>query len=339
VGTRVTLRDIAQRVGLSTSAVSLIARGDGGVAESTRERVLQVMREVGYAPRPARNGQRGAAAQALALVVERLPLPVLADAAYAEVAGGMQAAARSRGFLLALHELESPTDLGTILGDPERCAGLLLLGSGDLTDDAVRRLLQRVPAVLVDNHLLGHPAECVLPDHATAGFLATEHLAALGHRRIAFLPGPRKYNTLADRLQGFLGAMALRGLPVPPDLLPPPVGGTPRKGYHQMKQLLGLPHPPTAVVATSDKSALGALEALREAGRRVPQDVALVGIDDIADAAHTDPPLTTVHWPKRELGMLAVQRLLERIERPDAVPVKTLVPCSLVVRDSCGGRR
>jgi LacI family transcriptional regulator len=132
--------------------------------------------------------------------------------------------------------------------------------------------------------------------------------------------------------------MTERGLDAPAELQPPPVSGTPRKGYLQTKQLLSLAEPPTAVVATSDKSALGALEAIREAGRRVPEDVALVGIDDIADAEHAEPPLTTVYWPKRELGELAVRRLLHRVEHPDSLPLKTLVPCRLVVRDSCGGR-
>jgi DNA-binding LacI/PurR family transcriptional regulator len=103
-----------------------------------------------------------------------------------------------------------------------------------------------------------------------------------------------------------------------------------------MRQLLALPEPPAAVVAASDKSALGALEALREAGLRTPDDVALVGIDDIADAQHAEPPLSTVDWPKRELGILAVRRLLHRIEHPVALPLKTLVPCRMVARATCG---
>jgi DNA-binding LacI/PurR family transcriptional regulator len=356
---RPTLRDIARLTGLSTSAVSIVARGERGVSEETRRRVLDTMRRLGYAARVGREGptHRIAAAatsgraarsaegkgptrdalQVLALVVERLPLPVLSDAAYAEVVGGMQAEARASGFFLALHEVESGADLRTVLQEENQYAGALLLGSGDLTDDEVLRLAAPGrPVALVDNHIPGHAIECVLPDHATAAYVATAHLIALGHQRIAFLPGPSKYKTLSDRLQGYLGAMHAHGLDVPPDLLPPPAPGSPRKGYLQMKQLLELSAPPTAVVATSDKSALGALDAIKAAGRRVPHDIALTGIDDLAEGEHAEPPLTTVRWPKRDLGVLAVRRLLDRIAQPASVPLKTLVPCHLVVRASCG---
>lgn len=335
---KATLRDIAQMVGLSPSAVSLVARGDPGVSEETRRRVLDVMRRVGYVPRG--NGAGQSTRGVLALVVEKLPLPVLSDMAYAEVVGGMQAEARARGYFLTLHEISSDTELRDVCEDAANChfAGLLVLGGGDLTDQHVLQLTAaNPPTVLVDNFVLDQQLDCVLPDHVTAGFLATDHLIHLGHRRIAFLAGAQKYKPLTHRLEGYLGAMVSAGLEVDPALIPAPVSGTPRKGYLQMKQLLALPSPPTAVVAVSDKSAFGALEAIREAHLRVPDDVALVGIDDVLDSAHTDPPLTTVAWPKRELGMLAVQQLLHRMQHPESPPLKTLVYSRLVIRSSCGG--
>jgi DNA-binding LacI/PurR family transcriptional regulator len=352
-GRRPTLRDIARLTGVSTSAVSIVARGERGVGEETRQRVVEAMRRLGYAirshrtnvPPGERSGQRGGAVhrrstrRALALVVERLPLPVLSDVAYAEVVSGMQAEARAHGHLLALHEVETAAELEPLTRELNEMAGILIIGSGDLTDAHIRRLAAPPrAAVLVDNYLAGQAIECVMPDHADAGYLATNHLVSLGHRRIAFLPGPRKYKTLIDRHDGYLRALADLGLSTTPELQPLPIPGTPRKGYLQMRQLLALTEPPTAVVATSDKSALGALEALREAGLRVPQDVALVGIDDIPGAEYTEPPLTTVHWPKRELGVLAVRRLLHRIEHSGTVPLKTLVPCQMMVRGTCGAR-
>ena len=334
---KVTLRDIAQMVGLSPSAVSLVARGDPGVADETRRRVLDVMRQVGYTPRG--NGAGQTTKGVLALVVEKLPLPVLSDIAYAEVVGGMQAEARARGYFLTLHEITSDAELQSVVEDAanRHFAGLLVLGGGDLTDQHVLQLTAaNRPTVLVDNFVYGQQLDCVLPDHVTAGFLATDHLIRLGHRRIAFLAGAQKYKPLTHRLEGYLGAMFSAGLEVDPVLIPAPVSGTPRKGYLQMKQLLALPSPPTAVVAVSDKSAFGALEAIREANLRVPDDVALVGIDDVLESAHTDPPLTTVAWPKRELGMLAVRQLLHRMRHPESPPLKTLVYSRLVVRNSCG---
>ena len=332
---RVTLRDIARTVGVSPSAVSLVARGDSGVSEQTRRKVLAAMRAAGYEPRQRELGAdtRGV----LALIVEKLPLPVLADIAYAEVVGGMQAEAREQGYFLALHEIASPAELDRVVNDARdhHLAGLLILGGGDLKDaDVLRLAATGRPTVIIDNYVLGQRLDCVLPDHRTAGFLATQHLIDLGHQRIGFLAGPTKYKTLLNRLEGYFSAMTTANVPIEPDLIIPAVSGTPRKGYLQMKDLLRRPNRPTAVVAVSDKTAFGALEAARESGVQIPSDLALVGIDDVPESSHTDPPLTTVSWSKREVGMLAVRQFVHRQRQPEAPCTLTLTYCDLVVRGS-----
>jgi LacI family transcriptional regulator len=177
----------------------------------------------------------------------------------------------------------------------------------------------------------------VVADNVTAGYLATRHLLRLGHTRIALLAGPRKYRNLVDRQEGYLDALTEYGITVDWTLLPAPThhaGG--QKGYHQMLHLLDLSRPPSAVVAISDKTAFGAMEALKERGVRIPDDMALVSIDDVAESAHTTPPLTTVSVPRSEMGSEAVRRLLALLRGEAPMPTKTVLYTHLVVRASCG---
>jgi LacI family transcriptional regulator len=333
----VTLKRIAQDAGVSLAAVSLAVNGRPGVSDETRERVQAVARKLGYTPRRAQPSQT----QMLGLVVENLPLPVLQDIFYAEVIAGMSAAVQAGGHGLMLHMLEASEDVpSTLRALRERTGGLLLLGGGDITDDCVRQMAATgVPFVLVDNYVVGEKYDCVLPDNFTAGQTATNHLIELGHRRIALLEGPRKYKTLTDRLEGYLGALNESGIPIDPDLMVKPISGTSNKGYLQMRQLLESSDVPTGIVAISDKTAFGAMEAIRQVGLRIPGDISVVGIDDVVESRQMLPPLTTVHLPKREFGHAAIERLLRRIAEPTALPSKTVLYTELVIRGSTGPPR
>jgi len=325
-----TLKRIAQDAGVSLAAVSLAVNGRPGVSDETRERVQAAARRLGYTPR--RGGVNRT--HVLGLVVEQLPLPVLQDIFYAEVIAGMLSVVQSGGHALLLHVLDETEDVtATIRLLRERTSGLLLLGGGEISDDCVRQLAtSRVPFVLVDNYVVGERLDCVLPDNFAAGQVATAHLLELGHRRIALLEGPRKYKTLTDRLEGYLAALPEAGIAIDPGLMVKAIRGVPKKGYLQMRQLLERGEPPTGVVAISDKTAFGAMEAIREAGLRIPQDISVVGIDDVIESGHTVPPLTTVRLPKREFGQAAIEKLLRRIADPDALPSKTVLYTELVIR-------
>jgi DNA-binding LacI/PurR family transcriptional regulator len=327
----VTLKRIAQDAGVSLAAVSLAVNGRPGVSDQTRQRVQAAARRLGYAPRRAQPVRT----YLLGLVVEQLPLPVLQDIFYAEVIAGMSSAAQAGGHALLLHVLEETEDItAAVRVLRERTGGLLLLGGGDISDECVRQLAASGGAfVLVDNYVVGARLDCVLPDNFTAGQMATTHLLELGHRRIALLEGPRKYKTLTDRLEGYLGALTEAGIAIDPALMIKAIAGTPKKGYLQMRQLLerGDP-PPTGIVAISDKTAFGAIEAIREAGLRIPEDISVVGIDDVLESSHAVPPLTTVRLPKREFGQAAIEKLLRRIADPGALPSKTVLYTELVIR-------
>jgi DNA-binding LacI/PurR family transcriptional regulator len=334
------MRDVARVAGVSLSTVSLVVAGQPGVGEETRVRILDAIQRLGYnlPLRPKQDQLR----YTLAIISERLVEPIERDIFYAEILQGIQMEAQAQGHRVLLHLLQ-PGDSATPLLDAslqEDIDGMVLANGGDLTDVLITRLANsRVPAVLVDNYVISQPLHCVVADNVTAGYLATQHLLRLGHRRVALLPGPRKYRSLVDRQVGYLDALAEYGLPIDQDLMPPSThhaGG--QKGYHQMLRLLELPQPPTGVVTISDKTAFGAMEALKESGKQIPGDMALVSIDDVAESAHTTPALTSVHVPRAEMGAEAIRRLLALLSGYAPRPTKTVLYTNLVVRESCGAK-
>jgi LacI family transcriptional regulator len=167
----------------------------------------------------------------------------------------------------------------------------------------------------------------------------TEYLINLGHRRIAGIGGPVKYSSLSDRMRGYQIALIEHDIPFDPSLQPLPVSGNPRKGYVQMQRLLSLPEPPTAVFAVSDRAALGAMDAIKDAGLRIPDDISVVGIDDVRDSAYSTPPLTTYSVPKYDLGRTAVFVLHELISGKAIPPCRTVLIGRMMERQSAGAPR
>lgn len=189
------------------------------------------------------------------------------------------------------------------------------------------------PFVLVGRHPSKPEVNYVDSDNENGAWAAVAHLLRLGRQRVATITGPSNMVAGADRRAGFVRALRERGLALDPDLL---AEGdfTEAGGYLAMQRLL--PHKPDALFAASDMMAQGALRALREAGRRVPEDVAVVGFDDIPTAARLEPPLTTVRQPIQRLGTTAVELLIELIDQPGSAPRRVLLATEFVIRKSCG---
>jgi DNA-binding LacI/PurR family transcriptional regulator len=217
--------------------------------------------------------------------------------------------------------------------------GLIIANDGDVTPQVIRKISEAgVQMVLIEN-FQSFPIHSVTADNYTAGRVMTEYLIKLGHTRIGALGGPAKYSSLRDRMRGHIITMIEHGLPVDPALQPPPVSGNPRKGYVQMQQLLALPEPPTAVFAVSDRAAIGAMEAIKDAGLRIPDDISVVGIDDVRDSAYSTPPLTTFSVPKYDLGRVAIFILHDLISGKLIPPARTVLLGKLVERQSAGAPR
>jgi LacI family transcriptional regulator len=210
--------------------------------------------------------------------------------------------------------------------------GLVLMGA-DLGERELARLAEAgVPTVSVDGELTGPRTACVTSDNHAGGALAAGHLHALGHERIATIAGPRGHATSRDRLRGFREELRRLGAPVPREYV---VAGDfyTESGAEAGRRLLALAQPPTAIFAASDLMAIGAIQAIRGSGLRVPRDVAVVGFDDAQVASLVDPPLTTVRQDKRGLGSAAGEAVVALVEDAEA-PARIVLPVELVVRGS-----
>ncbi len=331
---RPTARDVADESSVSLATVSLVLNGKSGVGEETRRRVLTAMERLGY----QRRGQR----LVIGLLIERLPVAAFSDPTVGAMIQGVETEVGHQGYHLLLGSVEpGANELPTMVTE-RQVGGVIVLGGGDISDAYIRTLAASdVPVVLADNAVDGLAVPCVLGDNEAGAYLATRHLLDLGHRRIALLEGPRKYKPLSQRRAGYLRAFDDADLSPDPLLMIKPLHPGPRKGYRQAEALLALPasQQPTAIVAISDKTAFGALEALKDAGLRVPDDVSLVGFDDNPDSAHIVPALTTVRLPTQAIGAIAVQRLVELIAGTDRPPSKTVLYTELVARASSGVAR
>jgi LacI family transcriptional regulator len=327
VSDRPTIRDVAERAGVSIATVSRALNDRGDVSAQTRERVREVARSVGYSADPA--------ARSLVTQKTRLVAVVVGDNAghrdLSLVFFGKVLAAISRRLAQSSYDplLLHPSDIGL----DHRFDAAVLIGVDD--DDALVADLssRQVPLVGVDVRCASRRAAYVGSDHSDGVRLALAHLHALGHRRIAHVAGAA--NTLAgsERLHAFRSECEALGLELPDELVR--LGDfSSASGYRETCVLLALPERPTAVVAASDLMALAALQAIRDAGLQPGEDVAVVGFDDLEAAALAHPPLTTIRQDRQELGTLAADRAIELIEDPEAAPRATILPVELVVRGS-----
>jgi DNA-binding LacI/PurR family transcriptional regulator len=331
VTVRPTVKEVADDAGVSLATVSLVLNGKVGVGPQTRQRVQEAIERLGY----RRRGQR----LAIGLLIERLSVPATGDPLVSVMIHGVELEASRQGYHVLFASIESGTAQLPAMVIEQQVGGLVVVGGGDISDTYIRALAETgLPLVLVDNYVDGLAVPCVLGDNVAGGYLAARHLIELGHKRIALLEGPRKYKTLTERREGFLRALDEAGLSVDPRLMAKPLRLGPRKGYHEVKSLLALPRDqwPSAIFAISDKAAFGALDALREAGLRVPDDVALVGFDDLPECEQVAPALTTVRLPAHAMGETAVQRLVDLVEGSGTAPSKTVLYTELILRQSTG---
>ncbi|MBV9894647.1 MAG: LacI family DNA-binding transcriptional regulator [Chloroflexi bacterium] len=339
-GGRPNIREVAAVAGVSISAASLALNGKPGVSATKRARVLQTVQELGY----VRNGSSGSSAgtRVLGVLMESLSIPSAHDRFYAEIVTGIEDAAQRLGYRLLLHlyrpGVDPIDDIRALMG--RDIEGLIIANGGDVTDELIARIADgRMPLVLVENYV-SENVHAVIADNFTAGLQVTEHLIRLGHRRIGALPGPVKYKSLVDRMRGYTIALLENGIEPDLGLQPAPRAGHPRKGYVQMQQLLALPEPPTAVFAVSDKTAFGAMEAIKDAGLRIPDDVSIAAVDDVYESPYASPPLTTFHVPKRSLGEAAVNTLHALLDSPNSTPAAKIVLIGhVVLRQSCAPPR
>lgn len=323
------IRDVARAAGVSISTVSRALRGYSDVNPATRQRIRDLADSLGYTPDAAGQALKSGRTGTVAALVSGSHGPALLDDFYAEVLGGVEAHLGAHDLSLLLVRAGSSSAQRRIL-QGSRCDGVVALGC-DLPAPFLLELQRSgVPLVLADAEPWHPSVPSVTVANEAGGLAATRHLLAGGRRRVAFIAeAPDNPNFLLRR-RGYLRALAEAGLEAQPERQQSGALGL-EGGYLATQKLLAAA-PFDAVFAANDTAAFGALRALAEAGRTVPDDVAVVGFDDIALARYSAPPLTTLHVPRRELGTTAAAKLLELLA--GTVPAPLELPVTLTVRDS-----
>lgn len=328
---RVTREDVAKRAGVSTAVVSYVVNdGPRPVSPETRAKVEQAIEELGYYPNEIARSLKLQRSQTIGLIVPNVNNPV-----YSEVVHSMECICIEEGYLVLLcnsgrdpqreeryvHMLRAKKVDGVVIMPSHRPMRLV---------EILKR--SHVPVIVLEHDL--PDTHCIAADDLQGGRLATEHLIELGHRRIGLIRREPSSATSSQRLVGYRQALEAAGIPYDPSLVVETQAGH-EAGYQAMQHLLALPEPPTAVFTHNDVLALGAMHAIRAAGLSIPDDISVVGYDNTVSCAYLNPPLTTVNYPKAEMGRQAALEILQLAQGRDDLQTRTIIlPTELVVRHS-----
>jgi LacI family transcriptional regulator len=332
-------QDVAKLAGVSRTTVSFVLNNVPGVkiTEETRQRVLDAAQELNYYPTAAARSLASGKTHRIGLILGRGQKRLSADAFLPSFLQGVTASVGQRGYLLVLQmEEDVPSHEAYIrLIREQQVDGLII--SGPRSDDPVLAELKEDGfPLLLHGQLKDCPMPCVDVDNKAGAYQAVMHLIGLGHRRIGFVSNaPLSYAGAKARFAGYEQALSEHRIPLEDELVRT-ASFLPETGQRAAEELLALSERPAAVFAASDVVAIGVMSAIQAAGLHIPEDMAVVGFDDIFLAAHTQPPLTTVRVPAYGLGWTAAEVLIALVEG-DAASSVTL-ETELVIRESCGGR-
>jgi LacI family transcriptional regulator, galactose operon repressor len=329
-----TIKDVASLAGVSRSTVSRVLNNRYGVKPTVRERVLRVMREHNYSPHAAARNLASARSDCIGVLIPRSAAVSLSDPFIATMIQALVDAATQQGYfaMLAMVTADRETGFYDRIIRGRHFDGIIMFSS-DIDDPILPLLIKDGrPLVMIGRHPYFTDVASVDVENRQGAREAVAHLIQRGHRRIGLINGELQMEAALARRDGYKQALLEAGLPIQADLM---VEGfySHTGGLDAMQTLLKLPDPPTAVFAASDRMAVGALEAVRNAGLRVPQDVAIVGFDNLGLAASATPPLSSVAQPIDVMAADAVQLLIEQI-KGESVPRSVRLVGQLVVRES-----
>ncbi len=329
----ITILDVAREAGVSPTTVSRVLNNQDHVRPDKRARVLTAMTRLGYVVNQQARSLAGGRSHVIGLLVHEVGV-----AYTGEIVRGIEeelVAAQYELMLYTTHRRKTKESTYVATLTRGMTDGLLLLLP--LNPQAYLETLhhERFPYVVIDYQGCDDYSPTVIARNRQAAFEVTSYLIGLGHRRIGFIAGNPELSSAIQRLDGYRAALEAHQIPYDADLV---VDGEflQAGGYQAANQLLDLPDPPTAIFAANDISAFGAMDAIRNRGLTIPDDISIVGFDDIPQAAHVHPSLTTVRQPLEEMGRLATRMLLRMIEDPEYKGERIELPTTLVLRESCG---
>jgi DNA-binding LacI/PurR family transcriptional regulator len=331
---KLTMKNIAEMAGVSTTTVSRVFHSPQLVRSETVDRVLRISKEHKY----IYNATAGDLSRKSSKVFGVL-IPTAKNSIFGNSITAIQEAAQENGFSIMLGNTHYDRGIEKNLLErfqERQVAGLILTGFNLGQEPIIQELIEMgIPCVVIWEKLDNNMISYVGFDNFKAAFTMTEYLISLKHKRIGLLIGPfTKMGRVTKRLKGYKSALEKNGIPFEPSLVIERVP-TLFDGKEAMGALLSLPDPPTAVFAASDWLAIGGLATIKERGLRVPDDISLAGFDDIDVAAYCDPPLTTMRVPAHEMGRLAIRVLLEMINNNGTGIRQYSLETDLIIRKSC----
>ncbi|WP_018152389.1 LacI family DNA-binding transcriptional regulator [Leeia oryzae] len=326
-----TIKDVALQAGVSVTTVSHALNGTRFVSEDAKARIEAAVAALSYVPSAIARSLKHNSTRTLGMMI-----PSNSNPYFAEIIRGVESQCFNAGYNLVLCNSDNDPDKQAshlrVLAE-RRIDGLILVASGAESALASQLEALNLPLVLVDRNIAGLDCDLVQVDHAAGSKMATEHLISLGHRNIACISGPAGLSPSSERRAGWKQALAdasiarREGDVARGDF-------TSRGGFLAMQTLLARKDPPTAVFVCNDVMAIGAISAIHHAGLRVPDDISIVGFDDIELAAYTIPPLTTIAQPKAAIGTGTAELLLERLTGSRTQTRQLILQPELVVRQS-----
>jgi LacI family transcriptional regulator len=329
------MQEVAERAGVSVTTVSHVINNTRFVSDDSRQRVLKAMEEMGYQPNALARSLRRQQTYTIGVIV-----PDSADPFYAEVVRGVEDVSFEQGYTITLcnsdGDIQKEGQYTNLLTE-KRVDGILFFATSNESRAHVRSLQKRqVPLVVVDRQVPNMESDLVVVDNIIGGQMATRHLLEWGHRRIGCISGPINLLLSEQRLEGFRLAMAEYNLPVDERLIKIVNAYQYQPGYQAAQELLTLENPPTAIFAFNDVLAVGVINAARELGIAVPEQLSVIGFDDLRLALYVNPALTTIGQPMYEMGEKATGMLIERIENQELAPRLQQLSLKLLVRQSTG---
>ena len=325
----VTIYDVAEKAGVSISTVSKVLNNTGSIAEKTRQKVRETMRELNYQPSVVASVKKRI--QTIGLLI-----PSIANPFMAEVARSIEDHVKKFGFSLLVcstdNHLDNELEYISIL--KQKYVDGIILATGLNDYKAIKELINaEIPVALLSRDIPSLAVDTVLVDDFLGGYEAVQYLISLGHRKIAIITENINWSVVRARVQGYRQALEEAGLEYDENLVLLD-NTTLDAGKQATRKLLDLPEPPTAIFASTEFLAIGAVKSARELGIHVPKDLSIVGFDDTILATVCDPPLTTIAQPIQEMGKKVVELLVEEIEGPKETKQRIVLSPKLVVRES-----
>ncbi|PFG15002.1 LacI family DNA-binding transcriptional regulator [Bacillus sp. es.036] len=328
------MTDVAKLASVSTATVSRVIQNPEAVKEKTRVKVLQAIEELNYQPNILARYFRRTETKTILVVV-----PSIANNVFPQMIAGIDLVANQYGYKVLL---------GNTYQDPEKAYsyieelkqkqvdGMILLTTR-LDNDVITDIAERYPVVLTSDFIEGLNVPTVAIDNISSSREAVEHLVQLGHSRIGMITGPLNSLLSRDRLKGYRQALFANEIAIEGVLIQEG-DHTYESGYNQMNKFLALEDPPTAIFAANDSMAMGAIKAVKDQNMKVPEDVAVVGFDNIQFSKIFEPALTTIAQPLMEMGKRSMELLLKQIKGEPLTKKQLVLDTKLIVRDSCGAK-